>query len=101
VHSPRMLGMVALAALLVAAISFAIVDVTVGDRCAGPDCGAGIPIIAITFAALGVLAALVSIVPAVGWIVEAVRDARAASPEHDRELARAVRPRALYSDDDL
>ena len=100
-HSPRVLGVVALTALLVAAASFAIVDVTIGDRCDGAGCDAGIPVIAITFAALGVLAALVSIVPAVGWIVEAVRDARAHTPEHDRELARAVRSRPVYPDDEL
>jgi hypothetical protein len=100
-HSSRVLGVVALAALVVAAISFAVVDVTIADSCEGTACNAGIPLIAITFAALGALAALVSIVPAVGWIVEAVRDARHSSPEYDRELARAARARRIQGDDEL
>ena len=99
-HSSRVLGTVALSAIVVAAISFAVVDVTVADGCA-LDCSSGIPVIAITFAGLGALAALVSIVPAIGWIVESVRDSRSVSPEHDRELARAARARTLYVDDDL
>lgn len=100
-HSPRTLGVVALAAILVAAVSFAIVDVTIADGCAGGPCTAGIPAVAITFAALGALAALVSVIPAVSWIVEAIRTARAASHDEDRELARAARSRPVYSDDDL
>jgi hypothetical protein len=97
-HSSRVLGVVALCAIAVAAISFAVVDVTIADGCAA-GCDTGIPIIAITFAALGALAALVSIVPAVGWIVEAVRDARHVSPESDRELARAARARRTHDDE--
>ena len=92
-HSPRVLGVVALAAIVVAAVSFAVVDVTIADGCVAKSCDTGIPLVAISFAALGALAALVSIVPAVGWIVEAIRDARRPSPEHDRELARAARAR--------
>ncbi len=97
-HSSRVLGVVALGAIAVAAISFAIVDVTIADACADA-CSGGIPIVAITFAALGALAALVSIVPAVGWIVETVRDARHVSPESDHELARAARARRTHDDE--
>jgi heme exporter protein D len=98
-HSSRVLGVVALGAIVVAAISFAVVDVTIADGCAANDCNAGIPLVAITFAALGALAALVSVVPAVGWIVETIRDARHVNPEHDRELARAARARRIQNDD--
>jgi hypothetical protein len=100
-HSSRLLGVIALGAIVVAAISFAVVDVTIADACNTTSCNAGIPPVAITFAALGGLAALVSIVPAVGWIVEAIRDARHSSPEHDRELARAARARRIAHDEDL
>ena len=98
-HSSRVLGVVALCSIAVAAISFAVVDVTIADSCAADSCTSGIPLLAITFAALGALAALVSIVPAVGWIVEAIRDARHVSPESDHELARAARARRTHVDE--
>jgi len=101
-HSSRVLGVVALGAILVAAISFAVVDVTIADGCGDGPCKAGIPIIAITFAALGGLAALVSVIPAVTWIVDAIRTARHAGHEtDDAELARAVRPRRAPAEDDV
>ena len=98
-HSSRVLGVVALGSIAVAAVSFAVVDVTIADACIDGSCSAGIPLIAITFAGLGALAALVSIVPAVGWIVAAVRDARHVSPESDHELARAARARRTHDDE--
>ena len=58
-HSSRVLGVVALTAILVAAISFAVVDVSIAAGCDEGPCNTGIPIVAITFAALGALAALV------------------------------------------
>ncbi|WP_309711384.1 hypothetical protein [Pseudolysinimonas sp.] len=100
-HSSRVLGVVALTAILVAAISFAVVDVTIAGGCGTAPCNSGIPIVAITFAALGCLAALVSVIPAVSWIVAAIRTARAASHEDDHELARAVRARPVYQDEEL
>lgn len=100
-HSSRVLGVVALTAILVAAVSFAVVDVSIASGCGAALCNAGIPIVAITFAALGALAALVSVIPAVSWIVEAIRTARAASHEDDRELARAARARPVYHDEEL
>lgn len=99
-HSPRVLGVVALTAILVAAVSFAVVDVTIADGCGEGACRAGIPVVAITFAALGALAALVSVLPAVTWIVEAIRTARA-THEDDGELARAARARPVYPDDEI
>lgn len=100
-HSSRVLGVIALVAILVAAVSFAVVDVTISDGCAGGPCNAGIPIVAITFAALGGLATLVSVIPAVSWIVDAIRTARHASHEDDEELARAARVRPVHSEDDI
>jgi len=100
-HSSRVLGVIALSAILVAAVSFAVVDVSIATGCGAGPCNFGIPVVAITFAALGCLAALVSVIPAVGWIVEAIRSARAASHDEDREVARIVRSRPVYRDDDL
>lgn len=100
-QSTRVLGGVALVAILVAAVSFAVVDVTIADGCASAPCNAGIPIISITFAALGGLAALVSVIPAMTWLIEAIRDARAPHPDADRDVARAHRARPAYDDEDL
>src|SRR5689334_2938281 len=101
-HSSRVLGVVALGAILVAAISFAVVDVSIADGCGDGPCNGGIPIVAITFAALGALAALVSVLPAVTWIVDAIRSARHASHlDDDAELARAVRPRRAAVEEDV
>lgn len=99
-QSSRALGVVALVAILVAAASFAVVDVTIADGCADGPCNAGIPIVAITFAALGGLAALVSVIPAVSWMVEAIRTARHASHEDDEVLARAARVRPVRAEDE-
>lgn len=99
-HSSRMLGAIALGSIVVAAVSFAIVDVAVSTGCDGHPCSSGIPVIAITFAALGALSLLVSVLPAVTWIVDTVRSSRSASAEADRELARAARPRGASALDD-
>ena len=101
VHRLRLAVVIVLSAILVAAVSFAVVDVSIADGCGDGACNAGIPAVAITFAALGGLAVLVSVIPAVTWIVEAIRNARHPHPDVDRELARAHRPRPTYSDEDL
>ncbi|MEO5534350.1 MAG: hypothetical protein ABIR17_04385 [Pseudolysinimonas sp.] len=98
-HSSRVLGVVALGAIVVAAISFAVVDVTAADSCATNACNSGIPIVTITFAALGVLAALVSVIPAVTWIVDTIRSVRTQDHETDREVARAVSRRTVNDHD--
>lgn len=97
-HSPRVLGAIALAAVVIAAISFGVVDVAISGGCDDAVCSSGVPVLAITFGALGALALLVSVLPAVTWIVEAVRENRHADHEThhdaDREAARAARRRA-------
>lgn len=100
-HSPRVLGMVALAALGVAGVSFAVVDVSVANGCGTTLCSGGIPVFAIAFAVLGGLAAVVAAVPAVAWVVIALREAAHHDPERDRELVRAVRARGRVADDEL
>lgn len=105
-HSRRVLGALALGAIVTAAISFGIVDVSIADAngCVGatPTCtDIVVPPIAITFAALGALAVLVSILPTVQWIVEAINAGR--TTHHDVAVEQAVlarrRTRALARDD--
>jgi hypothetical protein len=105
-HSRRVLGAVALGAIVVAAISFGVVDVSIADAngCVGVSSACldhTVPPVAITFAALGALALLVSILPTVQWIIEAVHVGRTSS--HDIALEEAVlarrRTRALVGDD--
>ena len=105
-QSRRLLGAVALGAIVVAAVSFGIVDVSIADanECVGSAVACAdesVPPIAITFAALGALALLVSILPTVQWIVEAIQSGRTSN--HDADIEEAVlarrRSRALAHDD--
>jgi hypothetical protein len=100
------LGAVALGAIVVAAVSFGIVDWSIADAngCVGGSftcADHAVPPVAITFAALGVLALLVSILPMVQWIVEAVKVGRTSN--HDVEVEEALlarrRTRALARED--
>ena len=106
VHSRRVLGAVALGAIVVAAISFGVVDVSIAgaNGCVGVSSVCldhTVPPVAVTFAALGALALLVSIVPMVQWIVEAMQVGRTSN--HDVAQEEAVlarrRTRALVGDD--
>lgn len=80
-RSRKTLGVVALVGVAVAAVSFAVVDVTtsISRACqpVGPACAhEAIPVVAVAFAALGVLALAVGIVPAFIWIVDRARQER-------------------------
>ena len=105
-HSRRILGAVALGAIVIAAVSFGIVDVSIADAndCVGATVACtdeSVPPIAITFAALGALALLVSILPTVQWIVEAIHAGRTSN--HDADIEEALlarrRTRSLARDD--
>ena len=105
-HSRRVLGAVALGAIVVAAVSFGIVDVSIAgaNGCVGVSSACSdhsVPPVAISFAALGGLAMLVSILPTVQWIVEAIQAGRMS--RHDSDIEQAVlarrRTRALADDD--
>jgi len=106
VHSRRVLGAVALGAIVIAAVSFGIVDVSIADanNCVGAAVACtdeSVPPVAISFAALGALALLVSILPTVHWIIEAIQTGRTSNRDADIEeavLARR-RSRALALDD--
>ncbi len=105
-HSRRVLGVVALCAIVIAAISFTVVDIstTGASGCLGASAGCAersVPIVAITFAALGIVALLASIAPAVAWIVESAHETRTVLSESDLKAMRAARRRpAEHADDE-
>jgi len=80
VHSRRVLGAVALGAIVVAAVSFGIVDVSIADaeHCVGAAAACtdkSVPPVAVSFAALGVLA-LVKFATVVGYFMHLKFDSR-------------------------
>lgn len=104
-HSRRVLGAVALGSIVVAAIAFGVVDVSIANAngCVGVSSVCvdhAVPPVAISFAALGALALLVSILPTVQWIIEAIQAGRTSN--HDVAVEEAVlarrRTRALVDD---
>jgi hypothetical protein len=104
VHSRRVLGAVALGAIVVAAISFAVVDASIAaaNGCMGsptPCEDHAVPVVAVTFSVLGMLSLLVSIVPAVTWIIEEIQVHSSVNQHSDLELARRHRARRVEVDD--
>ena len=96
-QSSRALGIFALSAVILAAISFGAVDVTI----AGAGDGAPIPALALVYAAIGTLALLASVVPAFTWFVNTIQH-----PHHDADIEPMavpvpVRGLAGFEDDDL
>ena len=102
-HSRHVLGAVALGAIVVAAISFAVVDSSIaaanGCMSSAPCEDHAVPLVAVTFSILGMMALLISIVPAVTWIVEAIQVHHTTTQHSDLELARRHRARRLEADD--
>jgi hypothetical protein len=103
VPSRRAPGIFALCAVVLAAISFAGVDVSLADSggCGAATCSAGLPGFAVVCAVVGTLALLASIPPAVAWFVSAIHHA-----QHDAETEHpglaALRPATVrsYEEDD-
>lgn len=93
-RSQRALGIFALCAVVLAAISFAAVDVTIAFvRTAGSE----VPGFTIACAAIGAIALISSVPPAIVWFVNAIHHA-----QHDRQ-PHPVRIGALhrvYRDED-
>ena len=90
---------------MVAAVSFGIVDVSIADsnNCVGAAVACAdksVPPIAVSFAALGALALLVSILPTVQWIVEAIQTGRTSNRDADIEEAVLARRRTRALADD-
>jgi fumarate reductase subunit D len=103
VPARRALGVFALCAVILAAISFAAVDVTIANAggCGGAadTCAATtIPVIAIVCAVIGTIALLASVIPAVIWLMHAIHHS-----QHDTEadVARFAVLRPAYEDDEL
>jgi hypothetical protein len=95
VQSSRALGVFALSAVILAAVSFAVVDVFIAD--AGPD--AALPLPALIYAVIGAIALLVSVAPAFAWLVKVIEH-----PHHDADLEPMPVPAstlASYTEEDL
>jgi hypothetical protein len=97
-QSPRALGFFALGAVILAAISFAAVDVSLSG--ASDD---AVPAFTIVAALIGTVALLASVLPAISWFVDTLHHSR-----HDADIepmAMAIaRPPALadvLSEDEL
>lgn len=98
--SRRALGIFALAAVVLAAISFAVVDVSIANAngcigVSGPCPDTTMPGVATVFAILGTLFLLASVLPAINWFAGAMHHAhdvaefesmRVAVPVYDEEL---------------
>jgi hypothetical protein len=92
-QSSRALGVFALCAVILAAIAFAAVDVSVAVTADGT-----LPGIAIVSAVIGTVALMASIVPAFAWFVRSIEH-----PHHDADIEPipvSVTPRT-FEDDDL
>jgi hypothetical protein len=77
VFSRRALGIFALVAVVLAAISFAIVDVSIANASgcigvSGPCPDTTMPWVATVFASIGTIALLASVLPAINWFVGSI-----------------------------
>ena len=100
VFSRRALGILALAAVIVAAISFAVVDVSIADAngcvgVSGPCADTTMPGVATTFAIIGTVSLLLSVLPAINWFIGAIHH-----PSRESELPMRVR-RVAYEEEEL
>ena len=100
-RSRRALGTIAIIAIVVAAISFAVVDISTSAANGCLDSGApcterASPGVATVFAIVGVIALVAAIVPAITWLVHALpgQGARETDVDYSR------RPSARVRDDD-
>jgi len=94
-RSYRVLGVIALGAIVLAVISFTVVDVTIdganGCLAARVVCREHtVPSVAIGFAIAGVLALLAAIPPAIGWVLGMLHRAEVAEPLPRRARRPAV-----------
>lgn len=92
--SRRALGIFALAAVVLAAISFAIVDVSIANvndciGVSGPCADTAMPTTALTFAIIGTVSLLLSVLPAISWFSGAIHHT---NHDADFESMRVVVP---------
>ncbi len=86
-RSRRALGAIAIAAVVVAAISFAVVDISTSASSGCLDtrtpCTERVtPTVATVFAIIGALALVMAVVPAVAWMVQSLSTQRGARHTH-------------------
>jgi len=98
-HSYRVLGIVALGAIVLAVLCFTVVDITIdsANGCLGARAMCReheVPSTAISYAALGALSLLVSALFAAGWLVGMLRH-----PVPDEPLPRPERGPLLAEED--
>ena len=102
VQSPRALGIFALCAVILSAISFAAVDVTIANAngCLGTlSCAdESLPPLAVLYAVVGVIALLASVLPAITWLIDAIHHTR---HDADIEPMRVPVSRFAFEEDDL
>ena len=94
VFSRRALGILALTAVVLAAISFAIVDVSIANAngcigVSGPCADTAMPTVAVAFAIIGTLSLLISVLPAIRWFSGAIHHS---NHDADIESMRLVMP---------
>jgi hypothetical protein len=99
VFSRRALGIYALSAVILAAISFAVVDVSIADAngcigVSGPCADSAMPLAATAFAIVGIIALLVSVVLALKWISGAIH------PHHDADVGSMLAVSTPYDEDE-
>jgi hypothetical protein len=102
VRSRRALGTIAIVAIVVAAISFAVVDISTSaaSGCldtSSPCSERASPAIATLFAIIGSIALVAAIVPAIAWLVRALPGQQAA---RETEVDYSRGPSARVRDDD-
>lgn len=102
-QSSRALGVFALCAVILAAIAFAAVDVTIANvnGCMGvskPCTDTTMPGQAIGFAVIGTIALLASVLPAISWFINAIHHS-----QHDADIEpmRVVVARTSFDEDEL
>jgi hypothetical protein len=94
VQSSRALGIFALCAVILSAISFAAVDVTIANAngCLGASACAdeSLPPLAIVYAIVGTISLLASVLPAITWLIDAIHHTR-----HDADIDMEIEPMRL------
>jgi hypothetical protein len=101
VFSRRALGIFALAAVILAAISFAVVDVSIANAngclgVSGPCADTSMPFAATAFAIIGTFALLASVLPAISWFVGAIHH-----QHHDADLESMRVVRVPFDEEEL
>jgi hypothetical protein len=101
VLSRRALGIFALVAVILAAISFAVVDVSIAtaDGCAGmsgPCADDTMPYAATVFASIGTVSLLLSVLPAISWFIGAIDH-----PHHDVDIEPVRLARVSFHEEEL